>query len=158
MALTELDRLISTKSYRQIYDDQARYIAASIGDKDRQEQLKEVLTNIQKIDISITQADKLAELGDKYGAWETVEDLFEEFSDDPKLSKVRSDLATDVAHFVSALKSAERLEERDQNGSSLAWYLKARSMYPNSLFAKRGITRLVDEILPDGGSEDSREF
>ncbi len=151
MALTELDRLISTKSYRQIFDDQARYIAASVGDKERQEQLKEVLTNIQKIDIAITHADKLVELGDKHGAWETVEDLFEEFSDDPKLSKVRSDLATEVADFVSALKNGERLEERDQNGSSLAWYLKARSMYPNSAFAKRGINRLVDEILPEVG-------
>lgn len=152
IALIELDRLISTKSYRQIYDDQARYIAASIGDKDRQTQLKEVLIDIQKIDISIIQAEKLTELGDKHGAWETVEDLFEEFSDDPKLSKVRSDLATEVADFVSALKQAERLEERDQDGSSLAWYLKARTMYPNSIFAKRAITRLVDEILPDEGA------
>ncbi len=53
---------------------------------------------------------------------------------------------------MSALKKGERLEERDQSGSSLAWYLKARSMYPNSIFAKRGINRLVEEILPDGGA------
>ena len=86
MALVELDRLISTKSYRQIFDDQARYIAASIGDKEREQQLKEVLSNIQKIDVAITQAEKLAELGDTYGAWETVEDLFAEYSDDPKLN------------------------------------------------------------------------
>lgn len=155
MALMELDRLISTRSYRQIFDDQAQYIAASVGDKERQDQLKEVLSNIQKIDISITQADKLAELGDKHGAWETVEDLFVEFSDDAKLSKTRSDLATDVAEFVSALKKAERLEERNQDGSSLAWYLKARKMYPNSVFAKRGINRLVDEILPGESSHDA---
>ena len=51
----------------------------------------------------------------------------------------------------------ERLEERDQNGSSLAWYLKARSMYPNSLFAKRAINRLVDEILPEDGTEAKEE-
>ncbi len=149
MALVELDRLISSRSYRQIFDDQATYIAASVGDKDRQDQLKEVLTNIQKIDIAITQADKLSELGDKHGAWETVEELFEEFSDDTKLSKVRSDLATEVADFVSSLKKAETLEERKQQGSSLAWYLKARKMYPNSVYAKRGINRLVEEILPD---------
>ena len=106
---------------------------------------------------SIIQAEKLTELGDKHGAWETVEDLFEEFSDDPKLSKVRSDLATEVADFVSALKKGERLEERNQNGSSLAWYLKARSMYPNSIFAKRGINRLIDEILPeDGAAEEGK--
>ena len=70
---------------------------------------------------------------------------------------MRSDLATDVAEFVSSLKKAERLEERDQNGSSLAWYLKARKMYPNSVFAKRGIGRLVDEILPNDGAADSSE-
>ena len=70
---------------------------------------------------------------------------------------MRSDLATDVAEFVSALKNAERLEERRQNGSSLAWYLKARKMYPHSVFAKRGIGRLVDEILPNDGAGGSSE-
>jgi len=48
-----------------------------------------------------------------------------QFSDDPPLSKARSDYATEVAPFVSALKRAEDLEERGQTGAGLAWYLKS---------------------------------
>ncbi|MEM8952959.1 MAG: hypothetical protein AAGD22_02295 [Verrucomicrobiota bacterium] len=147
--LNDLDRLIATRSFRQIFDDKGRYIAATVGDAERAAQLDAILNDIAKIDLSINQAEKLTQLGDKHGAWETVEELHQEFSDDPKLSTVRSDLATDVAPFVSALKEAERLEDRNQTGSSLAWYLKARRMYPNSTFAKAGVNRLVELVLPD---------
>ncbi|MEM7146387.1 MAG: hypothetical protein AAF591_14725 [Verrucomicrobiota bacterium] len=149
MTLNDLDRLIATRSFRQIFDDKGRYIAATVSDPERAAQLDTILNDIAKIDLSINQAEKLTQLGDKHGAWETVEELHKEFSDDPKLSSVRSDLATDVAPFVSALKEAERLEDRNQTGSSLAWYLKARRMYPNSTFARSGVNRLVELVLPD---------
>ncbi len=150
-AINELDRLIATRSYRQIYNDQARYIGAVglTNDAERQDALKQIIGNITKIDIAIQQAEKLNQVGNAHGAWETVEAVFEEFPDDPPLSKVRSDCATRVAQFVSALKKAEELEQRNQNGSSLAWFLKSRQMYPASQFAAEGINRLVGEILPD---------
>ena len=44
---------------------------------------------------------------------------------------------------------AEDFEKRDQPGSSLAWYLKARQLYPASTFAKAGIQRLGQQVLPD---------
>ena len=69
------------------------------------------------------------------------------------LGTKRSNLATDVAEFVGALKKAENLEERNQAGSSLAWYLKSRKIYPNSTFAQEGIGRLVNRILPDESAE-----
>jgi len=147
----DLDRLIATRSFRQIYTDQGRYIAAVVDDEKRKEDLEEIIANIMTIDISIQQARKLAEVGNAFGAWETVEEVFKEFSDDPPLSKARSDYATEVAPFVSALKRAEDLEERGQTGAGLAWYLKSRQMYPASTFAARGIKRLVDEVLPDQG-------
>jgi hypothetical protein len=147
--LNDLDRLIATRSFRQIHNDQGRYIAAVAEDPKRQEELKQIITNITTIDISIQQARKLAEVGNPHGAWETVEEVFTQFPDDPPLSKARSDYATEVAPFVSALKRAEDLEARGQLGASLAWFLKARQLYPASSFARGGITRLVDELLPD---------
>jgi hypothetical protein len=42
------------------------------------------------------------------------------------------------------------LEKKDQTGSSLAWYLKAKKLYPGSEFAGDGVNRLVKKILPEG--------
>lgn len=150
--VNDLDRLIATKSFRQIFNDKGRYIASVIHDADRQKSLEQIIENITKIDIAIQQAQKLDQVGNPYGAWETVEEVFANFPDDPPLSKARSDYATRVASFVSALKNAESLEKKDQKGSSLAWYLKCRQMYPSSTFAAQGINRLVDDILPESGS------
>lgn len=147
--INDLDRLIATRSFRQINTDKGRYIAAVVDDPKRQEALTEIITNITTIDIAIQQARKLAEVGNTYGAWETVEQAFKEFPDDPPLSKARSDYATEVAPFVSALKQAEELEERGQTGAGLAWYLKSRQMYPASSYAAAGIKRLVDRSLPE---------
>jgi len=156
VAKREFDRLLSTESYRAIYNDKGRFIAATLDDAERQESLQQILENIQVIEIAMQQADALAKGGNPYAAWETIEQVFQKFPDDSPLGTVRSDLATDVAEFVSTLKTAENLESRDQTGSSLAWFLKSRKIYPNSLFAREGIERLVEKILPDkapvGGS------
>ncbi len=148
-AKLEFDRLISTQSYRQIFNDKGRFIFATVDDVERQEKLNQILGNIQEIEISIQQADALSKGGNAYGAWEVVEKMFKRFPDDQPLGTKRSNLATDVAEFVGALKKAENLEERNQAGSSLAWYLKSRKIYPNSVFAQEGIGRLVAKILPD---------
>ena len=149
MAKLEFDRLLSTESYRAIFNDKGRFIAATIDDPTRQESLTQIVNNIQQIEVAIANADALAKGGNPYGAWEIVEAVFQKFPDDPALGTVRSDLATNVAEFVSSLKTAENLEERGQTGSSLAWFLKSRKMYPSSTFAKSGIERLVEKILPD---------
>lgn len=154
-AVNELDRLIATKSYRQIFSDRFRYGASVLNDPGRQKSLEEIIGNIAKIDIAIQQAQKLDQVGNPHGAWETVEEVFAEFPDDPPLSRTRSDYATRVASFVSALQTAGSLEERDQHGASLAWYLKCRQIYPSSTFAARGIKRMVDTILPETSAASS---
>ena len=95
------------------------------------------------------QADTLKKAGNNHAAWEIVEKTFKQFPDDVALSAKRSDLSTDVAPFVKALKTAENLEKRKQYGSSLAWFLSARQIYPQSEYASDGIQRLSDEILPE---------
>jgi hypothetical protein len=51
-----------------------------------------------------------------------------------------------ASDFVSALQKGKDHEERKQTGSALAWYLKAKSEYPASSYAKEGIQRIVDNL------------
>jgi hypothetical protein len=150
-AKLEFDRLLGTQSYRQIFTDRARFIAATVDDPERQKALEQIVGNIQEIETVMRQADTLAKSGNNYAAWEIVEKTFKRFPDDVALSAKRSDLATDVAPFVKALKNAENQEARKQYGSGLAWFLNARQIYPQSEFADEGIKRLVDRILPEEG-------
>ena len=148
-AKLEFDRLLSTQSYRQIFTDKARYMAATAEDPDRLKALEQIIGNIQEIETVMKQSDTLAKAGNNHAAWEIVEKTFQRFPDDVALSAKRSDLATDVAPFVKALKNAENQENRKQFGSGLAWFLSARQIYPQSEFAEEGIKRLIDNILPE---------
>jgi len=151
-AKLEFDRLLGTQSYRQIFTNKARFIAATVEDPERQKALNQIVNNILEIETVLKQADTLKKSGNPYAAWEIVEKTFKKFPDDVPLSARRSDLSTDVADFVKALKKAENLEARDQRGSSLTWFLSARKIYPQSEYAAEGIKRLADAILPEDSS------
>jgi len=59
-------------------------------------------------------------------------------------------ITAEVANFTRALSRAKEFEDNDlnpQTGSSLAWYLEAKSIYPDSTMAKKGIDRLVNRIF-----------
>jgi len=148
-ALSDLERLLSQKNYRQIYDDQVKYIAATALFPERQEELRKVLGQMQMGETAIIQANEVSKRGDPYGAWESIERAYQEFPGDIKLSQLRADLTTKAADFVRSLAQGKDLEEKDQLGSSLAWYLRAQQLYPASDFAREGIERVVDEIMPD---------
>jgi hypothetical protein len=64
------------------------------------------------------------------------------------VNQLRANLTTEAAEFVRTLRTAEQLEQMDEIGSSLAWFLKARKLYPASEFAQNGISRLVKRVLP----------
>jgi hypothetical protein len=148
-ALLDLEQLISQKNYRQIYDDRMRFIAATAMEPEKQEQLRKVLADMQTIETAIIQAQEIEKRGDFAGAWESAERAFRQFPDDSKLNQVRANLTTKAADFVRAIRQAEELEQKNQAGSSLAWYLKAQREYQPSEFARQGISRLTKEILPD---------
>ena len=69
--------------------------------------------------------------------------------DDKELNKVRASLTAKAAKFVRAIRQAQVMEQENQLGSSLAWYLKAQSEYPPSDLARHGIDRLTKRILPE---------
>jgi len=149
LAKLEFDRLLGTQSYRQIFNNKARFIAATVEDPERQAALNQVVESIQEIETVMKQAETLARSGNAFAAWEITERTFQKYPDDVILSASRSDLSTEVAPFVRALKNAENLENRRQFGSSLTWYLSARQQYPQSEYAEEGIRRVVDQILPE---------
>ncbi len=149
-ALIDFDQLLNQHNYRQIYDDQMRYIAATALSPERQPQLKKVLTDMATIEGSILRSQEIAKHGDYAGAWEAVEKVFKQFPDDNKLNQVRATLTTEAADFVRTLRTAEQLEEKGQFGSSLAWYLKAQQIYPASEYASDAVGRLVKQVLPEG--------
>jgi hypothetical protein len=148
-ALLDFDQLLSQKNHRQIFDDKARFIAATVQYPERAKQLNDVLDEIQKIEIAMMQANAMAQQTNYAGAWESVEKIAALYPDDNKLSQTRANLTTQAADFVRTLRSAQDLEKKDQVGSSLAWYLKAKKLYPGSEFAGEGIDRLVKKILPE---------
>jgi hypothetical protein len=148
-ALVDFDQLLSQKNYRQILDDKMRFIAATAMYPEKQEQLRKVLEDMQVIETSIIQAQEIEKRGDYAGAWESAEKAFRNFPDDNKLNQVRANLTTKAADFVHAIRQAEELEQKNQPGSSLSWYLKAQSEYPASEFARQGVDRLTKQILPD---------
>jgi hypothetical protein len=148
-ALVDLDQLISQHNTRQIYNDKLRFIAAAALYPDRQQQLKQILDQMQIIETAIIQAGEIEKRGDYAGAWETIEKAFKQNPDDSKLNQIRATLTTEAADFVRTLRTAEQLEGKDEIGSSLSWYLKARKIYPPSEFAQEGISRLVKKALPE---------
>ncbi len=150
-ALMNFEQLVSQKNYRQIYDDQMKFIAATAMYPDKQEELRKILERMGSVEKAIIQAQEIEKRGDYAGAWEAAERQFRQFGDDNKLNQVRANLTTEASDFVHALKRGETLEEKQQWGSSLAWYLKAQEQYPASEFAKEGIQRLTKRILPDAG-------
>ena len=149
-ALNEFDTLVGQKNYRQIFDNQARFIAAIALNPEREPKLKQVLQNVQAIEMAIMRAQEMRRQSNFAGAWESVEKASVDFPDDTKLNQVRAELTTQAADFVRTVRNAQDLEKKEQVGSSLAWFLKAQKLYPASDFATEGVGRLKKRILPDG--------
>ncbi len=156
-ALADLDRLLSQKNYRQIFEDRMRFIAASALYPERQEKLREVLETMQQVEAAIMRADEIAKTGNFMGAWESIEMAQEALPEDIRLSQTRSELTTRAADFVQSLRKAETLESQQQHGSSLAWYLRAQRLYPPSELARSGIERIMTFILPEEREESGAE-
>jgi len=160
-ARNDFDRLFSENNYREIHRRQYEFAPAIKGDPAREDQFKQIVTNIFRIDGALEKASEFAKMGQNAAAWEQLAKLREEFPDDPKLGREIELLVTsteEVAEFVSALNKARGLEQGSdkQIGSSISWYLKARSLYPRSELAQEGIDRLVEEILPESDPSTRR--
>ena len=144
-AIMEFDRLLSQRNYRQIFENQATFIASVADDLARKDQLEKVLKDMGRLELIIGGAKELA-ANSPPAAWEKVEKESLTYPDDPVLSKLRADLGVKASEFVTAIENGRQHEKRDQIGSAIGWYLKAKRMHPPSDFARDGVQRLVDRI------------
>jgi len=159
-ARNDFDRLLSESNFREIMKRQYEIAPAIAGDSQREAAFKEIMQNLGKIEQALGKAAEMNKIGQPYAAWEQLALIRERFPDDPKLGRELELLAPQVADFTKALDRARQFEERrdSQVGSAMSWYLKARSIYPNSEFAQQGIDRLVKEYLPlDSDAEGDTE-
>lgn len=155
-ARNDFDRLLSEANYREIAKRQYELAPAIQGDPTREDAFKQIIENLTKIETALSKASEFSKAGQKEAAWEQLAELREQFPDDPNLGRELELLAPDVADFTRALNKAREFESRTprQTGSALSWYLKARSIHPQSDLAEEGIQRNLDEILPDDSASD----
>ncbi len=154
MLRNDFDRLLSESNYREIHRRQYEFGTALDGDESRQQAFKQIMENLMKIEAALGKASEFSKMGQNYAAWEQLAELREQFPDDPKLGRELELLAPQVADFTKALDRARQFENRNpkQIGSALSWYLKARSIHPQSKMAEQGMLRISDEILPGDSS------
>ncbi len=150
MIRNDFDRLLSEGNFREVARRQYEIAPAIQGDSAREDAFKQIMTNLTKIETALGKASEFSKMGQDYAAWEQLAKMREDFPDDPKLGRELELLAPKVADFTRALDKARQFENRTpkQIGSALSWYLKARSIYPQSNLADAGAKRLTDEILP----------
>lgn len=150
-ACNDFDRLLSEGNYREIARRQYEFAPAIQGDATREDAFRQIMENLTRIEAALGKASEFSRMGQDYGAWEQLAEIREEFPDDPKLGRELELLAPKVADFTLALDKAQQFEQRTpaQTGSALSWYLKARSIHPQSEQAEEGIKSLLDEILPE---------
>jgi len=150
-ARNDFDRLLSERNFREIAKRQYEFAPVIQGDAKREDAFKQIITNLTRIEAALGKAAEFSKVGQNYAAWEQLAELRQEFPDDPKLGTELESLAPKVADFTKALDRAHQFESRTpkQTGSALAWYLKARGIYPRSDLAEAGIKRLLDDIIVD---------
>lgn len=157
-ARNDFDRLIGEKNFREIARRQYEIAPSIQGDAGREDAFKQIMTNLTRIEAALGKAGEFSKMGQNYAAWEQLAELRESFPDDPKLGRELELLAPKVANFTHALDQARQFEGRSpkQVGSALSWYLKARSIHPQSNQADAAVKRLSNEILPpdDGSGSD----
>jgi hypothetical protein len=156
-ARNDFDRLLAEGNFREIARRQYELAPAIQGDAGREDAFKQIIGNLTTIETALGKAGEFGKIGQNYAAWEQLAELREQFPDDPKLGRELELLAPKVADFTKALDQARQFETRNpkQVGSALSWYLKARSIHPQSDLAKQGVERLSQEILPGEGKDET---
>ena len=155
--LNELDTLLAQGNKREIMKNRGRFIAAVQSDQKRTQQLESILNDVLLLEQEIAIIKGLNDNDNPWGAWEIARNAQEKFSDDNELLKLSVELGEKVSPFVRVIKRAEKLEDEKHNGMSLTWYLKAKSIYPKSTYAKDGMNRLLNIILPADIEENNNE-
>jgi hypothetical protein len=147
--LNDLDTLIGQKNYREIFREQVKYAGAVLGRPEYEAKLKDVMEKMSGVERAVATADELVKSGDAMGAWERLSRVAPDFPDDNEINRRRADLSAKSPEFIRAITEAQKFEESGRLGMSLSWFLGAKRLYPASLYAKEGISRLADKLVPE---------
>ncbi|MBK1792649.1 hypothetical protein [Persicirhabdus sediminis] len=153
--VNDFDRLLADKNYREIFNRRYEFVPAVKDDIQRRDAIEQIITNIMVIEQGLKRAESYSQKGLDYEAWESLRQLRDkpEFSKDAELGRAIEQLASNTAELARALTRAQELEEgrfgKPQVGSAMSWYLEAQRIYPGSQYAKDGINRLLDIMLPE---------
>ncbi len=142
----EFRTLYARKEFRTIYDEQAKFEVVAT-DAALKEQYKEAITTVSTIDAMLEQLKVAAERDKTMGpcvAYETMLDCRKEesYAKDSEFDKAFHEYRSLAHAFVQALRNGEDLEKREEFGSALAQYYKARNICPQSRLAQEGAERV----------------
>ncbi|MEG2971019.1 MAG: hypothetical protein RR808_06035 [Akkermansia sp.] len=156
IAKQDFERHLAEKNYRQIFAEQYRFAPVIQGDPKLEDAFKQIIGNIMHIETAIAKSVEFSKMGQDFAAWEELKELRENptFAQDPELGKQIEELMPRVSELTLALDKGRKSEEMKEPGSALAWYLKARHIYPNSKFATNGINRILNSVLPASSSKE----
>ncbi|MDO4410857.1 MAG: hypothetical protein Q4C05_06220 [Akkermansia sp.] len=151
-ALEDFKRFINEKEYRKIFDRQHEFAVLVKNDETMKAQFTEVLGKMRQIEEALGAARQRESMQDINGAWEELQKLNlkdpELFDNDRELNRLYRDLTTKASQLVRVLDDARKCEDSGEIGSALGRYMEAKRIYPYSTFAKDGIEKLLDQIMP----------
>jgi len=147
--LNDLDTLIAQNNLREIFREQVKYSGAVLGKPEYEAKLKTALEKVGSVQKVVLTSDEMERAGDRFGAWERLKEISDSAKDDNEVNTRLARLSEHCAEYIRVLKDARESEDKGRAGVSLALYLQAERMYPNSILAKAGIERQADKILPE---------
>ena len=149
LAALDFDRFIRQNDYRAIFNDRFRFAAALALDGGRNQEFLEIMKRMEVIESAMAQATELSRIENAFGAWEVLERVYREHSDDQELNRMRGDFAVEASAFASVISRAEKAQGRGEYSKALFAYLEAQQLYPASYFVEEGIRKAVDVMLVD---------
>lgn len=147
LAALDFDRFIRQNDFRAIFNDRFRFAAALAMDESRNQEFLGIMKRMEVIESAMAQAKELSRIENTYGAWEVLERVYREHSDDQELNRMRGDFAVEASAFASVISRAEKAKNRGEYSKALFAFLEAQKLYPASFFVEEGIREAVDAIL-----------
>ncbi len=145
----EFDRLYQSRNYREIYNRKEEFAMALLQDKERADQLRQVMVAVGEIEARMVNAKVLHRQGNSYMAWDVLEEASRLGVSDPDLATARGALSAAVADYSKTLADAEKYEKAGNLSASLTEYLAAQDLNQASDFCRQAIHRVSRRLLEE---------
>ncbi|WPJ97975.1 hypothetical protein SH580_09660 [Coraliomargarita algicola] len=141
------DDLYKRMDRRGIYERRMDLGFALAEDTQRRPLLMEVVEQVARIDLLVSQSRELVKQGESYAAWELLVEAAKIDPSDGPMNQARAELAPRVADFVLKIDRAQRQAEDGHHAGALAAYLAAQDIYPVSRLCRQGISRETEALM-----------